>query len=251
MVRVVNTAFKLPDNAEWLEQTAHETGNVGLVLIDPIGNHLGGVNTDQEGLVRDAINPLNGIADRLDCMIIGVRHLSKDVSKGALASVLGSTAWVDVPRCVILIARDDEDEMVFHYQVVAGNRGPRSTGRLLSLELVDVPPAEEITLVIEAGASTKDVETLLGPRASEAPQSRSGRARDLILDILDAEGEQESDGFDARIAAELDIAAKTVRNLRGKLRGEGLIGARPDKDEHGAVTHWTIYRTLAPREETA
>ena len=69
-------------------------------------------------------------------MVFGVRHLGKDSSRGALASVLGSTAFVDVPRAVILMAADDEDEMLFHAQVVAGNRGPRGdTGRAYRLKL--------------------------------------------------------------------------------------------------------------------
>jgi AAA domain len=187
MIEIINDKFRLPDDCEWLEQTARELGDVGLVVIDPIGNHLGGdSNTDQENPVRYATKPLNGISDRLDCMVVGVRHLGKDASRGALASVLGSTAWVDVPRCVILMARDDEDEMLFHYQVVAGNRGPRSSGRTVGLELVDVPPAEEITKVVEQGASTKDVEDLLGYRNGneQTSSSRTSRARELILDIL-------------------------------------------------------------------
>ncbi|MGI8423040.1 MAG: hypothetical protein ACR2NO_02800 [Chloroflexota bacterium] len=44
----------------------------------------------------------------------------------------------------------------------------------------------------------------------------------MILDILEDEGEQESDAFDARIAHEIGITAKTVRNQRGNLKNDGL-----------------------------
>lgn len=250
MVKVINDGFELPKHCDWLEETARSVGNVGLIVIDPIGNHTGGIDSDKEGLTRTAISPLNGISDRLDTMIVGVRHLSKDASRGALASVLGSTAWGDVPRCVILMARDDEDEMRFHYQVVAGNRGPRSTGRTIRLTLVDVPPAEEITLAIDEGASTKDVEDLLGQRTGNIEPSRSERARNLILDTLELEGDQESDALDARIANEIGLAARTIRNLRTELTGEGLIRSRSEKDEHGAVKRWLVCRTLAPRDDT-
>lgn len=251
MVAIVTGPFRMPADIGWLKDQADELGDVGLIVIDPIGNHLGGADTDKEGLVREAIGPLNQLADDLDCMIIGVRHLGKDSSRGALSSVLGSTAWVDVPRCVILMARDDENEMLFHAQVVAGNRGPRNSGgRMYRLDLVDVPPAEEITLAVPLGESTKDVETLLAvSNGSVAPTSRSGQARELILDVLDSEGQQESDAFDARIASEAGISAKTVRNLRGKLKEEGLIVAVPERDEHGTVTRWFVRRSLAPRTE--
>jgi predicted transcriptional regulator len=182
-------------------------------------------------------------------MVFGVRHLGKDVSRGALSSVLGSTAWVDVPREVILMAVDDEDQWVYHAQVVAGNRGPRNSGRVFRLELVDVPPATEITLAVAQGDSDKDVEALLGRgRGGGESASRSAQARELILDILEREGDQESDALDARVAKEIGIKAKTVQNIRSKLTDEGLIRAYPDRDDSGAVLRWNVGRTLAPGE---
>jgi hypothetical protein len=248
MVEIVVGPFQLPADVAWIKEQALKLGDVGLIILDPIGNHTGGRNTDQEGPMRDAIQDLNPLADELGCMVVGVRHLSKDTSRGALASVLGSTAFVDVPRCVILMAADDEDEFLFHAQVVAGNRGPRSSaGHAFRLELVDVPPAEEITLLAPVGASAKDVEDLLGVKASKSDASKTGRARELILDILDDEGEQESDEFDARVAKETGLAANTVRNVRSKLSNDGLIKPFPEKDEFGEIICWKVFRTAALR----
>jgi hypothetical protein len=252
LVTIVNGSFRMPADLGWLRETAAKIGNVGLIIIDPIGNHLGGADTDKEGAVRDAIAPLNPMADELDCMLFGVRHLGKDSSRGALASVLGSTAWADVPRSVILMVADDEDEMLFHAQVVAGNRGPRSNGRAFRLELVDVPPAEEITLAVPLGESAKDVEELLaGTNGGGGTRgSKSAEARDLLLMILEDEGEQESDALDARIAQEVGVAAKTVRNNRAKLKNDGLIVVFPERDEDGTVARWLVKRTNAPRSSS-
>jgi hypothetical protein len=250
LVTIVNGPFRMPADLGWLRRTAGTVRDVGLIVIDPIGNHLGGVDTDKEGIVRDAIGPLNQMADELDCMIVGVRHLGKDTSRGALSSVLGSTAWVDVPRCVILMAADDEDDRVYHAQVVAGNRGPRNAGRAFRLELVDVPPATEITLAVGQGESLKDVEELLAAASNgkAVPANKSAAARETLLDILDAEGEQESNTIDARVAQTNGIAAKTVQNLRTKLRDDGLIANVPIRDESGTITEWRVKRTKAPRE---
>lgn len=247
---IVNGPFRLPLDIPWLQDEADKLGNVGLIVIDPIGNHLGGKDTNDEGLVREAIQDLNPLADELDCMVVGVRHLGKDSSRGALSSVLGSTAWVDVPRCVILMAADDEDDRLFHYQVVAGNRGPKSAGRALRLELVDVPPATEITLTIPEGDSAKNVEHLLsGQKPGLAPESKSARARELILDILDDEGPQESDAFDARIAREADLSVRTVKNIRAQLVNDGLIRSHPAvRNDDGTVGKWNVGRTFAQRE---
>lgn len=253
MVEIVSGPFRLPDDIAWLREQAVKLGDVGLIVIDPLGNHTGGKDTDREGDTRAAIQDLNSLADELDCMVFGVRHLSKDTSRGALASVLGSTAWVDVPRCVILMAADDEDDMLFHAQVVAGNRGPRGgAGRAYRLELHDVPPATEITRLVPEGESTKDVERLLAGKGLDTamPESRSAHARELILDTLDADGPQESDGLDARVAAETGLSAKTVRNVRSELSREGLVKAHPlIRNEDGTVAKWGVARTFAPRPE--
>jgi hypothetical protein len=247
-IEIVVGPFRMPADLGWLEQKARQLSDVGLVVIDPIGNHLAGADTDKEGVVRDAIAPLNEIADVLDCMIFGVRHLGKDASRGALSSVLGSTAWVDVPRSVILMAADDEDDLLYHAQIVAGNRGPRNNGRAFRLEIVDVPPAQEITLAVPAGVSTKDVAALLGATTTATTNtSRSAQAAALILDVLEQEGPQESDALDARIAAETGLAAQTVVNLRKRLNADGVTKSLPDKDEYGAVERWRVHRTGAPR----
>lgn len=249
LVEIVNGPFLMPNDLPWLAEQAQKLGNVGLIVIDPIGNHLGGKDTDKEGLVRLAISPLNDMADELDTMIFGVRHLGKDASRGALSSILGSTAWADVPREVILMAADDQDDMLFHAQVVAGNRGPRSnSGRAYRLNLIDVPPAAEITLTIPEGASNKNVEDLLAGTTS-APTSKSSQAKDLILSILEQGGEHESDELDAQIAEQIGIAAKTTRNLRSELSKNGLISVRPVKDDNGVVERWLVRRTLAPRDD--
>ena len=145
------------------------------------------------------------------------------------------------------MARDDEDDMLFHAQIVAGNRGPRNSGRAFRLELVDVPPAVEITLAVPDGESTKDVESLLGVVKKGASMSASALARELILTILENDGEQESDALDARVSRETGLAAKSIRNIRSKLATDGLIRAAPDKDESGSVKRWIVHRTQAPR----
>jgi DNA repair protein RadA/Sms len=241
-IHVIVGSFQLPSDIAALKQTIRDIEDVGLLIIDPLGNHVGGRDTDKEGVVRDAIGPLNAVADEFGLLLLGIRHLNKDVSRGALASVLGSTAWVYVPRCVLLMAADDEDDALFHIQVVAGNRGPRGEGRSFHIELADVGLKEPVTLAVDRGTSNKNVETLLEKSASG---SRSGNARNLILDVLADVDHMESDAVDARVAQETGVAAKTVKNLRSQLKNDGLLAVYPDKDEYGAVVRWNVRLTNA------
>jgi len=238
--------IQLPDDVELLRELALDLGGIGLLVIDPVANHIGNSNSNSDAEVRHAIAPLNRLADELDCLIIGVRHPGKDRRGGALASILGSVAWVDTPRAVVMIAADNEDPLLRHIQVVAGNRSLNGRAQAFRIEAVPVEGLEEpITVAIGLGESAKSVDDLFVMQAQA--DSRTASARELILDILEAEGAQESDAFDARVARETGLAAKTIRNTRGVLKNEGLIRSLPDKDEFGEIVCWKVYRTAAAR----
>ena len=247
-IYIVQDWVQFPRDLDAIREAIVETGDVGLVIVDPVGNHITGKNSNAETDIRDAIAPLNHLSDELETLLVGVRHLSeKEASCGVLAAILGSSAWVQVPRAVVAIVRDSEDPSVSHIQCVAGNRLPPGTpGRMFRIEGVILPGLEnEVTRAVALGDSTRDVETMLSAKDA-LPKSEN--ARELLLDILDAEGDQESDALDARVARETGLAARTVKNARTALRDEGLIRAFPDKDENGAVTRWNVGRTLAPRD---
>jgi hypothetical protein len=244
-VHVVREHFLLPRDEGKLYRTAVEIGDVGMIVIDPIGNHLGGADTEKEGAVRNALAGLNRLADKLECVVFGVRHLTKSRIDGALAAVLGSGAFAALPRAVLMFAPDDEDEMMFHVQVVKGNRSGRGAGRQYRIELADVGLLEPVTKVVPAGESRKDIDDLL---VTQRRPSNTQTARNLLLTILENDGDQESDALDARVAHEAQIAAKTVKNLRTKLgpKGEGLIKSYPIPTEDGQPKVWYVGRTHAP-----
>jgi hypothetical protein len=144
-----------------------------------------------------------------------------------------------------MIAKDDQDESLRHIQVVAGNRSLNGSAQAFRIDPVDVPGlTEPITLAVELGASSKSVDDLL------AIQHRGGKtleARELILDILDKDGNQESDTLDARVSRETGLAIKTIKHARTALKNEGLIRVFPNKDDTGVIQRWHVSRTAAPR----
>jgi len=246
--------IQLPRDVDEIRWAMEEMGEVGMLVIDPVGNHITGKDSNSDTDIRDAIGPLNKLADEFECMVFGVRHLSeKECSRGVLAAILGASAWVHVPRAVLAVARDDEDPQVTHVQCVAGNRLPPDTpGRMFRIEGAMLEGLEnEVTKAVWIGDSSKDVETMLTARTDKRPPSKSTVARELILDTLEEakDRQMESDELDALIAAETGLAAQTIRNIRVGLKDEGLIRAVPEKDEYGSVERWLIVRTLAERRE--
>lgn len=130
-VFVLNKHLLLPRDIDYLEEKINQTRKnapTGLVIIDPISNHLGGgVSGDEEGAVRHAINELNYVAERTDSTIIGVRHVTKSGSAGDARSVLGSVAWVNSPRVVLMLDRagGDFDTGLRTLTVAKSNRGAK------------------------------------------------------------------------------------------------------------------------------
>lgn len=220
-VHLITSAFTLPDDLDRLRELALEIGNVGAVIIDPIGNHLKGADTDKEGAVRNAIHGLNALADDLTCIIIGVRHLTKARSSGALAAVLGSVAWIDLPRAVLAFAPDDEDDMVFHIQVVAGNRSGRGAAQAFRIELRDVGLTEPVTYAADLGESGKSVDQLL--TTSNVPKGAKRESiKELILREL-AKGERPMDYLKSVAIAEIDACGETVWRAANELKAEEKV----------------------------
>ena len=163
-------------------------------------------------------------------MVVGVRHLSeKECKNGILAAILGSSAWVQVPRAVLAVVQDDEDLQLRHVRCVIGNRLPPDTpGRMFRIEGVLPDGFEnEVTRATWAATRTR-ISTRCSPAASKEP-TKSDNARELILDILENEGEQESDALDARVASETGLAARTARDVRMTLGKRGWSRRSPTR----------------------
>lgn len=183
----------LPDDVDRIRALANRSSNVALIVIDPVANHIGNNNSNSEAEVRHAIGPLNKLADDLDTLIVGVRHLGKDRTRGAPASILGSTAWIDVPRAVVMVAKDDQAGadgstiQLRHIEVVAGNRTPTGAGLSFRIDVVPVAGADgEITVAIDLGSSERRVEDFYSGKTSAAAPDTTDRNMELQHAILEA-----------------------------------------------------------------
>jgi hypothetical protein len=238
--------LQLPRDLDVLRSHVREVGTVAALVIDPVGNHIEGANSDAETAVREAISPLNGLADELGVVVIGIRHLTEKAGRTeVLGAILGSSAWVQTPRVVVGIIEDNEDESQRHIRVFRGNRvPPGESGKLFRIVGVPRPPHEvDIPKVEWIGDSAKDLDALF---AGERAKSKSAAAREAIVTILRANPEGvESDKLDADVAEQSGVSVKTVRNLRSQMAASDLLRPTPEKDEYGLVTAWIV--SLTPK----
>jgi hypothetical protein len=246
--------LRLPTDIPSLCKHIEQFGDIGMVVIDPISNHMEvGKSSNLDNDVRDAISPLNDLSDEYDLILLAMRHLSeKEAKGGTLAAILGASAWPQTPRAVLAVAVDNDDPSIRHVQVVGGNRlPPDTTGRAYQLVGVLLPGfKEEVTLMHKIGESMKDVESLLREGGKES--SKSEQAREMILDLLDAASEpQKTDVVVADVARETGLAAGTVRNQFTKLKDQGLVRFVPENKPDGTFDYWRVTRTTAPRPSAA
>jgi hypothetical protein len=214
----------------------------------------GKCDSHRDSEVRPVIAPLNDLADHLQCLIIGSRHLRKDATGGALAAVLGSVDWINVPRAVIAIVRDKGDD-IRYVQVVAGNRAPddsESRGfRIVGADVV--PGGEPVAKALFIDGPGKDVDDLLN---EESPKNNPTKARQAAMEMLNileqadsaVEGVKQEALFDT-VAEKLSMSPATVkRNAyfgNGMLYDLGLVKSykEPGKFKGG----WFVKRSDLPR----
>lgn len=234
-------AMRLPHDVAALRAAAVEIGDVGLIVLDPIASLVRG-DTHAEDPVRNAIDPLNGLANELDCLLIGVRHLSeKSASNGALAAILGASAWVQVPRAVLAVAPDDEQDLLFHIAVIAGNRSARGAGRTFRIDLVDLSEhglTEPVTRAVDAGASSKSIDDLLGQHETRRPAPKREAAATIILHEL-ADEPKPLDHLKAVCIAEIGCSGETVWQAANSLKANGEV----DRRNSGPGTPWVWFLT--------
>ena len=109
-----------------------------------------------------------------------------------------------------MIAVDDEDPLVRHVQVVAGNRSLNGSAQAFRIEAVEVEGlSEPITLSVALGESVKSVEDLVGAKPLGKTRVAATLVQDAILEAL-ATGEKSREYLDEVCADELGVKPDTV-----------------------------------------
>ncbi len=150
-----SVTLSLPEDVDLLTQAISEH-EVALVVIDPLMSTLGaGLDANASRHVRTALEPLAGMTEQTGAAVVGIAHFNKATGIDALSRISGSGAFKDVPRAVIVFARDG-DECVFTQQknscgridlpsltytitpeVVVTPKGPTSTGKFTFTGMAD------------------------------------------------------------------------------------------------------------------
>lgn len=102
--------LSLPRDFSETRAAAEETG-AGLMILDPLMSVIDSrLDTHRDREVREALEPLAGLADEARMAIVGLIHHNKSGSTDALQLVMGSKAFSAVARSVHTCIPDPDDE---------------------------------------------------------------------------------------------------------------------------------------------
>ena len=102
--------LRLKTDMDDLEQTIAEMGDVKLLIFDPLQDYVDGDDNNNKE-VRDALTQLKSMAHRQNIAVVAIHHInkrSKDVTAVQVAG--GAGAWTQVPRSVLHVVIDPDDE---------------------------------------------------------------------------------------------------------------------------------------------
>ncbi len=224
-----------------------EANGIGVVVIDPLSSYLPKSDRNNEGDIRDALQPLMGLMEETGVGVVGIMHVGK-TGDGRRASqrLLGSTAFTALARSVLMIA-DQPDE-----------RQPddvASMGKLKVLQVVksnySIPPAPQVfrrpldAPIVWLGASEVGIEECFAvyPRTRGPEAKELADAMEFLKELLAAGPVRTAEVMSQ--ARGQGFSERTLRRAKKKL---GVVANR--KDESGAW-QWELAEGDGEGEKTA
>ena len=117
----VETTVNLMRDMVAISDLIDQIGDVRMVMIDPIGSYVKGINAHTDTEVRMFLQYLVNLARQKNVAVVLVMHTSKDMSKDILDRVGNAAAFTQVPRMVWYLSDDPKDKSRRIFSFLKGN----------------------------------------------------------------------------------------------------------------------------------
>jgi hypothetical protein len=191
-----------------------------LVGVDPLQAFMGDrIDMHRANETRPVLAALARLAEKHDCAVVCICHLSKATQSRALYRVLGSIDFAAAVRSVLLVGRDPDDRCRRAVVQIKSNLAPE--GPTLAYKI-------ENDRFEWCGVSQLTAGALLSADATEDDRSALDEAKDLLKDLL-SDGPQPA----KHVEHEARAAGVAERTLK---RAKSALGIRSQKV--GGVWQW-------------
>lgn len=156
-----------------IEGHRREGRNIKFIIIDPINNYMGRVDTHKDSDLKIALRALTDLASEMDVTILCLTHLNKS-GKGATANqrIMGGAGFVNTARLVYQLWKDPEDPS-------------RRVFVCTKFNMPDKPPPLSISVAV---IPPEEAEALLAPHTAKLPEEKrrklARQLRRLTIQIL-------------------------------------------------------------------
>lgn len=210
--------------------------SIRVVVIDPLSSYLPKSDRNNEGEIRDALQPLMGLMQGTGVGVVGIMHVGKS-GDGRRASqrLLGSTAFTALARSVLMIADQPEERQPDDVAAM---------GKLKVMQVVksnySIPPAPQLfrrpldAPIAWLGASEVGIEECF----AVYPRTRGPEAREL----------SDAMGFLTELLAAGPVrTAEVISQARGQgfsertlRRAKKKLGVVAYRSEHKGPWEWAL-----------
>lgn len=258
--------LSLPDDNAQLERAIVEH-HAAAVMLDPLMSLIGAnLDTNQTRQVREALDPLAGLADRTGAVVLGVAHFNKSRGTDVASLITASGAFKDVPRALFAFARDDDGRVMTQVKNSLGRDDLPSQSYEIASTVVPVQGGStEVGAFKFTGESERTVHDIVrDARGDDDQRSERDEAVEwLVRWLTDRGGEAPAlDVFKAG-RSELMIGERTlqrakekakIKSVRAEFRGPWVwrlpvpvVSSLPQHDSQGD-TNPLLTENLSPWE---
>jgi AAA domain len=237
-------AFNLQTDISLLEQKIAETGNVALVVIDPVSSYLGKADSHKNAEVRGVLAPLTEMAERAGVAVLSITHFAKPggakVAK-ALHRFIGSIAFTGAPRAAFAVIEDAENQGRYFFLHGKNNLAPPPQGlayRLEQEEVADGLVASRIWFESEPVETTANEAMSADMAGGGGQRSALAAATEFLQDLLAVGGVAQEEIKDA--AEGNGHAWATVRRAKELLGVEAIRETDPGAGRGAGRWIWRL-----------
>lgn len=248
------------DYAEDLVAEIRANPSVKLVVIDPVTGVLGRRKQNDQGDVREGLQRILQVAIETGVAVVAVTHTNKstDTAK-AIDRVLGSVAFVNVPRAVFMVMRNATDNDQRLLLSIKGNLAKGRPARAFRMVKPDPAVVAEMeqsadlshlnaddrkslfnqvyTVQWEDAPADVDADELLRQSRSRGDAPSERKNIKAWLEVLFCEFAWPSEEIDAAARA-LDFSLRTMNVARKELKDAGKISCKPKGQGKDKVFWW-------------
>jgi AAA domain len=164
-----------------------QTRGTRLIIMSPLVSFLVGLaDINGELGVRDVLERLQATIDNTNCAVLGLAHTSKKTDLRAIERLLGSVAFTNFGRSVLLVSRDKEEPEWFRLVHAKHNLSTKAPDLLYRPKHVGQDPRDQF-VKLEWRRPDEDVDP---DRLFDLPKKANGKlsARDWLIRYLEEHG---------------------------------------------------------------